>query len=631
MALRPHGVIVLLLMLACAARLIHLDADPHFPTWISYVVDEGRWNESARNLALFGTTEAFAGRIHLLLSAGYQAGNYVAFLLFGVDFISARASAAIAGLLIVVTVFFALRRHVTGFALAAGVVVLGFETNMLAESRMALPEIPSIFASLLAFLTLVLGAKTKRNAFVAGLLAAVAVAMKGSSVLVTPVFPLIILLSHGGGYADARFARLGVFLSAFALPLLAGVGAALAFGLVDIENLTSVGGRFLGFLSLVHPGIAMWSIFEGRAHEARNLVLLGAWFCSWLWCFRGSSTPSVLRDLYLMSGLWAAWWFMVWWANAYSPGRYVVHLIVPATIHVMAGLSLPDRETLPRIVEGLRRRSGVVRAALLAWLALPTAVVLASAVAGLAAFAGWDLSRLSSRMAVIVALAGLIVVVIHRRQSMRAVVGGLLIFPVLATVLWLAGRDLQVFRQFWEFDDVRPATIWAVTIGIAFAASVVLAIRSHASHVVAGVGMVALVAGIFLAQAAPAIFAPTYTIRDASRDLGRQLKSALDVRTVAAASLFLDNTLRYRERACNEKDRDDEKRCDAMVVFEHNLMARKFLQSANAVNLSRIRTYPLKIHPHYRVDENKDGPAQIALYGRVQSEADFSVLQPIGW
>ena len=135
--------------------------------------------------------------------------------------------------------------------------------------------------------------------------------------------------------------------------------------------------------------------------------------------FEGQNTPSVVRDLYLMSGLWAGWWFIVWWANAYSPGRYVVHLIVPATIHVMAGLSLADRETLSRIDASFRRHSGVVRAALFAWLALPTAVLLATVVAGFAAFAGLDLSRLSSRIALIFVLVG-IFTVLPLSQAIRA-------------------------------------------------------------------------------------------------------------------------------------------------------------------------------------------------------------------
>ncbi|HZA96613.1 MAG TPA: hypothetical protein VE421_10790, partial [Burkholderiaceae bacterium] len=81
---------MVLIVLASAGRLIHLDADPSFPTWIGYVVDEGRWNETARNLALFGDPDLnWFSRLHLFMSPGYQAVNYVIFLALGVDFWSA--------------------------------------------------------------------------------------------------------------------------------------------------------------------------------------------------------------------------------------------------------------------------------------------------------------------------------------------------------------------------------------------------------------------------------------------------------------------------------------------------------------------------------------------------------------
>ena len=154
---RRHSV-GFLVVLACAGRLIHLDADPSFPTWIGYVVDEGRWNETARNLALFEDPDVnWMSRLHLFMSPGYQAVNYVVFLALGVDFWSARLFAAITGILLVLTVSLQLRRHVTPLALAFGVVILGLETNCFGQSRMALPEMPALLATLLAFLRLFWG------------------------------------------------------------------------------------------------------------------------------------------------------------------------------------------------------------------------------------------------------------------------------------------------------------------------------------------------------------------------------------------------------------------------------------------------------------------------------------------
>src|SRR4030095_7061748 len=109
---------------------------------------------------------------------GYQAVNYVVFRLLGVDFWSARLFSAVCGLLTVVVMFFSLRRHVAPFALALGVLILGFQTDLLSESRMALPEMPSVFFTLLAFLMLTLARHSRRNACIAGVFAAIAVAMK---------------------------------------------------------------------------------------------------------------------------------------------------------------------------------------------------------------------------------------------------------------------------------------------------------------------------------------------------------------------------------------------------------------------------------------------------------------------
>ncbi|HVE89314.1 MAG TPA: hypothetical protein VNA44_06390, partial [Burkholderiaceae bacterium] len=94
----------MLIALSCAGRLIYLDADPSFPTWIGYVVDEGRWSETARNLALFGDPDVnWFSRLHLFISPGYQAVNYLVFLALGVDFWSARIFGAVAGILVLLT------------------------------------------------------------------------------------------------------------------------------------------------------------------------------------------------------------------------------------------------------------------------------------------------------------------------------------------------------------------------------------------------------------------------------------------------------------------------------------------------------------------------------------------------
>ncbi len=201
------------------------------------MTDEGRWSESARNFALFGTLDGTSNaRLHLFLTPGYQMVQYAMFRVFGIDFWSARLFAAVCGILTVAVAFFALHRRVTPFALALGVVILGFETHMLAESRMALPEMPSVLFTLVAFLVLVIGQKTRWNAFIAGLIAAIAVAMKATTIMVMPVFPLIILVSLQSGDARARVERALSFIGGFALLVVAGLSVAASNGPPQIRE-----------------------------------------------------------------------------------------------------------------------------------------------------------------------------------------------------------------------------------------------------------------------------------------------------------------------------------------------------------------------------------------------------------
>lgn len=608
-----RATIGLLVVLACLVRLVHLDADPHFPTWISYIVDEGRWSESARNLALFGTTEAFADRIHLIMSPAYQVANYLAFRVAGVGFASARASAAIAGILIVLASWFALRRHVSAFALALGVVILGFEATLLAESRTALPELPSLLGNLLAFLVLVVGRQNRRNAFIAGLLAALSVAMKGTTVLVVAVLPLMILLDRRGGAWKQQLPRLAAFLAGFAIPLAVGLAVAVGIGLIGIHHLDRMLPRFLSFLSLADPRAVVWAVFESPTHEARNLMLLAMWFCSWPWMHRSPDAPVVTRSLYLMSALWAGWWLAVWVGNAYSPGRYVVHFIVPATLNVMAGLTLADRGTLGRVAAAVARPGAAARAARLAWLVLPTAVLLATILMSLAPLLGWDASRVWARVALIALLAVLAVIALLRWPPNEAATASLLMAPAAALLLWLAGREAGVFRHFWV-DAGAARTTWALTVLLCYAAIHGLARRPAARHVHAlKAAVLALLAGPLLVQGAPPVVAPSYSIRDASREIGLRFRCASEARTMSAASMFLENPLRYRELTRNELQHDG-RPYDILVLFEHNGLAQRFLRGDDAAKLNRLEQYRLQVHPRYEIDEVREGAAQISVY-----------------
>jgi len=607
-ALRIIGILV---VVACLARVVHLNADPSVSTWIGYVADEGRWSETARNVALFGTSEGSSNaRVHLFLTPGYQAVNYVVFRMFGVDFWSARLFVVVCGILTLAAVFFALRRHVTPFALALGVVILGFEANMLSESRMALPELPSVFFCLLAFFVLMLGQKTRWNALIAGLLAVTAVSMKGTTLLAVLIFPFLAFLSSEGQPARERSMRMLLFVIGFAVPVAAGLSIAMVLGLVDPEGIAGAARTYRWFWAVVGPYTVLMRFFDSAEFEARNLMLLGAWFCSWVWFHRGVKERPVASKLYLASGAWAGWWLVMWSANTYLPGRYLVHFIVPATIHIMTGLSLAGNDLPERIAAAFRRRRGIARAVSLAWLLLPSVIFLAAVATGLVEIGGWDSASLSLRIAMITMLTGALAMAVWRRVVNADVIAAFLLFPVLMTLIWLGARELGVVRHFWTFPSGTTLAVWMVVSLLAFVVCLALARQLSSSYrsSVAQAGIVAVVATILFAPGAPAILWPTYSIRDASLDLQQRFPATSKMRTFSAESLFLANKLKFRALG------HDEPRYDGIVVFEHGLQSRKFLASTRAAGLDRVEDYPITISPRYETDESRYGPASIGVY-----------------
>jgi len=119
---------------------------------------------------------------------------------------------------------------------------------------------------------------------------------------------------------------------------------------------------------------------------------------------------------------------------------------------------------------------------------------------------------------------------------------------------------------------------------------------------------ISVLAGCFLAQAAPPVLFPTYSLRDASRDLGRQVPHSRAVRTVTAATLFLENDIKYRELSRHDAQ------IDGLVMLEQGGVARRFLQSGRADKLERTHAYPVVISPRYRNAEGRLEAPVVAVY-----------------
>ena len=284
---------LLLLAAGISARVLLLEADPYFSAWTGYVIDEGRWVETARNLVLFRTAELHdLSRVHLALSFGFQAATLAAFETFGVHFWTARLFPAVAGVALLVLVAVGLRRWFHPAALAFGVALLAFEHQFLFLSRVAVPEVPALLFAACAFALTVAPGCTPRRALLAGLSAAVAVAMKGTSVFVMPVFGVLMALDPGSN-SRPRFLNPAAYTLGFVGPMLVGLVGALALGLLHGGSYFSVPDTLLGFLKPLGFGQIAWRIRYAEFLLPTYVALL----CAWLGSFAAFSRPALATSL----------------------------------------------------------------------------------------------------------------------------------------------------------------------------------------------------------------------------------------------------------------------------------------------------------------------------------------------
>ena len=119
-------------------------------------------------------------------------------------------------------------------------------------------------------------------------------------------------------------------------------------------------------------------------------------------------------------------------------------------------------------------------------------------------------------------------------------------------------------------------------------------------------------AAALLVRATPPLLTPTFTIRDASRELGRLLPTLTGGEVVvhAASSLFLENRLPYRELTGDNVD------FDWLLTLEHYKAFRQQLQRISGQAMERSRTFAFAVDPRYALDPVEDGPLQVVLLHR---------------
>ncbi len=574
--------------IACIARFAYLDSDPKIEDWIGYITDEGRWVETARNLALFGDPNLYElSKMHLVLSPAFQALNFVVFKLVGVSFWSARLLTAASGAGILILSVLLLRRHVGSIPLLLGVVVLAAEPAMLGVGRVALPEMPSLFFSLLAFSVISKRKNSLAAAAGAGLLMALAIGMKATTVLMVPGFAVMVLFSGVDEPRRQRLLRCAAFLLGVGIPAALGLFAAMAVGVISPDALFHLAHLFRGFLNFTNPHGVLSRFLANPAMSSVNLLILGAWLCSWMWFFRNENRGTQLGRIHRLSGIWAISWLLTWGFLEYTPGRYFVHVVVPLVLNVVAGLSLwrivgPAR-VLARIGELLQSS----RVWVPVWLVLASAVILSDLAIDLAGMLGVPNDRLLYRLVAAAILVAAFAVGVHFTRQRPDVAMGFIAFPVFASLLWMAFDQVAVAT----LSD--PAAVHALPLarlviltGAAFYCFACLRTTSDPKTVWTGALGVALVFVGLVFQSAPILMRPTHSIRDASRAAESMLSDVRLVRSVGGGSLMLENKLHYRDQSSEGLD------FGGVLNF-----SRRYRVVGS--ELERVGALRLTIHPRY--------------------------------
>lgn len=533
------------MVLGVAFRVSSLGADPVYPYWAGWLLDEGRWTEAAREWALFGAPDldSRVSRVHLLLAPAFQALVGLSFHLFGVGAVQARLPSALAGLGLLVVAGLFLKDRLPPRAAAGLVALLAVHPDLVYFSRVAIPELPSLFFQFAAFAAVVGGTRTTGRAFGGGLLLALALGMKGTTLLVAPFFVALVPCVGRAGDSAGAGRRTGAFLAGLLLPAVAFGGVVVALGAPSGGAGASVGELLGPFLNVDTLFGIVETPFEGPWTMRVNLVLVATAATGLLVWARGLR-PSEERSLFVGAVVWAVGWLMAWALLAYFPERYLVHLHLPLLLALVSGLVLVrDGDRSAAVDSG----DGAWTPALAS--AFPAAVVVTPAVLSVAHLSGMPSSGLLERLLWLGTLVLAFAAVIRGRG--RAAATGAPVFAAVVGAAWLVGRELGApIRDFWSVDGVRTTLVWAVLLGLSATATGVLGSRGRLGRIGparVGAGWAAALALVWALEGVRGLATRTWVVRDVAAWLETAYAPGTLMGSYSAASIFLETPFPYLE------------------------------------------------------------------------------------
>ncbi len=536
-------------VLACAARLVILDADPDYYGWITHMYDEGRWVEHARSLAQQGRLLEGGDYYHLMLGSLFQLASYISFVGLGVSRIAARLFPAICGGILIAFLWSVLRRSAGELGALAGVAIVAFQADMVVFSRLALPYIPAVLIQLLVLAVLTARAPSWKRCLAAGVLATLGT---GFGVLGFYFLPIGAMLAFGAD-PDARVGRRVANIAAYSLSGFAIVAAVLAVSApVWTDRAPELVGQIGYMLRLIKTNGAYVMLARALDYPTTPVLataMVGVWIAALARFAGGPFEDARARRTMRAASVWLGLFFFMSLVFDYFPSRYQILALVPIALLAGLGTSAVVGLGWTGLARGLgapRGWSGALAAGLLA---LPSAVI-ASPLVGLVMQV--EAGRLRWRVVCLAVSVVLAVPVVRRWRGNPVAVAALVVAPVVWALLWLAAWALLPQGvPFWQ-TAAGPAVMisWSgFTLGAGVAAAAAAA-GARAGQAPSGRWFVPaaalLLTGLWIGHLLPGFLRPQYAVRDASREIGRLLAGAESVEQTRAEGLFIDNAVPFR-------------------------------------------------------------------------------------
>jgi len=550
---KRHALLLALAVLVAGSvlRLAYLDSDPDYYVWVGYITDEGRWVGHARDLALFGriVNTHWLPLLHLFLAPLFQAISYAVFELLGVSIWSARLPTALAGSVILGLFWLMLRRVVTAPALLVGLLLLALDVDLIELSRISVPETAAMLAQLAVYAVVTTRRPTTTRMLAAGLLLAAAAAIKATTLPAAIIFSVIVLCQPiGAADRRQRVRHLLMLWAGFLSPLLVLV----SFVMVCCpDRIWAVASN----ISLLDPFLpeppSLYSIvsfsFGGSFAPTINIWAVGVCLSlvAWLARPRDVVNPGV-RQHFVTSAIWC---------GLYAPimlNLDYFHLLIPLAINIASGVSLAATASQTTLGSTMAGRPRGRRLLLLALVTLPTAVLWAPALAGVAAHTGIDIERLRVQLACVL-IAGLLTAWAVWRAGLGPGAPRIFfIFPIVAIIGWMVclrtGLD---GGRFWPGRGGSPVAWWSVGLPVTavFATTVASIGRRWSLERWSGFIPAAVLcySALGVLRIVPAYVAPHYSIKQVSQDLGFSLANSPSlIASANAEGLFNGNALPYR-------------------------------------------------------------------------------------